>query len=75
MFPRNGKLELKAVGDTSFTTMHYCAFLCENLTERDNWGHTVVDGRIILRWIFRHWDIGLWNRSSCHRIGTGGGDL
>jgi len=30
-----------------------------------------VDGRIILRWIFRKWDA--WTGSSCLRIGTGGG--
>jgi len=22
-----------------------------------------IDGRIILRWIFRKWDVGLWNGS------------
>jgi hypothetical protein len=32
-------------------------------------------GRIILRWIFRKWDEGLWTRSIPIRIGTGGGHL
>jgi hypothetical protein len=33
-----------------------------------------VDGRtIILRWIFRYWDVELWTRSNWLRIGTGGG--
>ena len=32
-------------------------------------------GRIILRWIFRKWDVGLWTGSSWLRIGTGGGHL
>ena len=31
-----------------------------------------VDGRIILRWIFREWDVGVWTGSSWFRIGTGG---
>jgi len=31
-----------------------------NLEERDSWGEPVVDGRIILRWIFRKWDVGVW---------------
>jgi hypothetical protein len=30
-----------------------------NLRERDQWGDPDVDGRIILRWIFRKWE-GLW---------------
>jgi hypothetical protein len=25
------------------------------LRKRDHWGDTGVDGRIILRWIFRNW--------------------
>jgi len=29
-----------------------------NLRERDHWGDPGVDGRIILRWIFRKWDVG-----------------
>ena len=36
---------------------------------------TGVDGRIILRWIFSKWDVGLWTRSSWLRIETGGGHL
>jgi hypothetical protein len=31
-----------------------------------------TDGTIILRWIFRKWDVGVWNGSSWLRIGTGG---
>jgi len=34
-----------------------------------------VDGRIILRWIFRKWQVAVWTGSSWHRIGTGGGYL
>ena len=34
-----------------------------------------ADGRIILRWIFRHLDVGVWTESNCLRIGTGGGHL
>jgi hypothetical protein len=29
-----------------------------NLRERDNLGNPDVDGRIILRWIFRKWNVG-----------------
>jgi len=34
-----------------------------------------VDERIILRWIFRKRDVGLWSGRSKLRIGTGGGHL
>jgi len=34
-----------------------------------------VDGRIILRLIFRKWDVEVWTGSSWLRIGTGGGHL
>ena len=38
-------------------------------------GDPGVDGRVILRWIFRKWDVGVWTGSSWLRIGTGGGHL
>ena len=34
-----------------------------------------VVGRIILRWIFGKWDVGVWIGSSLLWIGTGGGRL
>jgi len=47
-----------------------------NLRERDHLGYQGVDGRIIIiRWIFRKWDVGVWTGSSWLRIGTGGGQL
>jgi len=34
-----------------------------------------VNGRIILRWIFRKWDEGSWTGSIWFRIWIGGGHL
>jgi len=38
-------------------------------------GRPVVDGRIILRWIFRKLDVRVWTGSSWLGIATGGGHL
>jgi len=46
-----------------------------SLRERDHLGYTGVDGRTILRWIFRKLDVGVWTGSSCLRIGTVGRHL
>jgi len=35
----------------------------------------VEDGKIILKWIFRMWNVGVWTGSNWLRIGTGGGHL
>jgi hypothetical protein len=43
--------------------------------EKHHWGDPGVDGRIIIRWIFRKWDVGVWIGLSWFRIGTGGGHL
>jgi len=45
---------------------------------RRNWKSKAVagvDGRILLRWIFRKWDVVVWTGSSWLRIGTDGGHL
>ena len=43
-----------------------------NLRERDNLEDPDIDGRIILRWILRKWDVGAWTGLLWRRVGTGG---
>ena len=51
----------------------YTGFWWGNLRERDHLGDPGVDGRIILSWIFRKWEMVVGNGWSWLRIGTGGG--
>jgi hypothetical protein len=46
-----------------------------NMRERDHLGDRGLDGRIILRWIFRKWDGGAWTGLIWLRIRTGVGHL
>jgi len=50
-------------------------FWWETLKEEDHLGDPGLDGRIILRWIFRKWDMDVWTGSIWLRIETGGGHL
>ena len=50
-------------------------FWLGNLRDRDHWGDPDVDGRIILRWIFRKWEGVVGTGWSWLRTGTGGGRL
>ena len=36
----------------------YTGFLWGNVKERDHLGDPGVEGRIILSWVFRKWDVG-----------------
>jgi hypothetical protein len=53
----------------------YTGFWWGSLRERDQLKEPSVDGRIILRWIFRTWDVGTWIGFICLRIRTGGRHL
>ena len=50
----------------------YTGFWWGNLRERNHLGYPGVDGRIILRWIFRKCDVVTWTGLIWLRTGTGG---
>ena len=43
-----------------------------NRRERDHWGDLGIDGWIILGWISKRWDVGIWTGLGWPRIETGG---
>ena len=49
--------------------------LVGNRREGDQWGDVGVDGWIILGWISRRWDMGIWTGMAWPRIETGGARL
>ena len=46
-----------------------------NLRVRSHLEDPSVDGRIMLRWIFRKWNVGIWTGLIWLRIGRGVGHL
>jgi len=46
-----------------------------NRKERDQWGDLGVDRWIILGWLSRRRDVGIWTGLGWARIGIGGGRL
>jgi hypothetical protein len=67
------KNEMGWVCSTYWKGEVYAGFWWGNLRERDHLEDPGVDWRIILSWIFRNWNVGVWTGSSWLRIGTGGG--
>ena len=60
--------------------MHQVGFFFTRLfrdarREGDQWGDLGVDGWIILGWISRRWDVGIWTGLGWPSIETGGGCL
>ena len=50
-------------------------FLVGKPEGRNHWGDLGVDGWIILGWISRRWDVGIWTGLGWPRIETGDGRL
>jgi hypothetical protein len=46
-----------------------------SLRERDRWGDRGVNGKIMLGWIFKKWDVGVRTGLGWLRVGIGGGRL
>jgi len=53
----------------------YSWFWWGNLRGRSHFEDPGIDGRLILRWIFRKWDVRAWIGLMWLRIGTGSGHL
>jgi hypothetical protein len=53
----------------------HTGFRWGNLRETDLLEDPGINGRIILRRVFRKWDVGFWTISIWLRIGTGGRHL
>ena len=73
-----GKIEKNEMGGAcgAYGMGEVCTgFWWGNLRERDHWGDPDVDGRIMLRCIFRKWEGVVGTGWSWLRIGTGGGRL
>jgi len=71
-------MELVTCSEPSSSVFEFAAlirFWWGNLRERDHWGDPDVDGRIILRWVFRKWEGVVETGWSWLRIGTCGGHL
>jgi hypothetical protein len=52
-----------------------CRILVGNLRERDHLEDLCIDGKKILRWIYRKWNGAAWTGLIWLRIGTGGRHL
>ena len=52
-----------------------CRVLLGKPEGRNHWGDLGVDGWIILGWLSRRWDVGIWTGLGWPRIETGVGRL
>ena len=72
---RRRHLTLRAVKNRKRSGWACRWFWWGNLWEREHWGEPGLDGRIILKWIVRKWDVEVWTGLGWLWIGTGVGRL
>jgi len=71
---RKEKNEIRRACCNMGTREVYTGFWWGTRTE-DDLEDAGIDGKIILKWIFRKWVGGAWTGVIWHRTGTGGGHL
>ena len=49
----------------------YTGFWWKDLKERDNFEDAGIGRKVILKWIFKKWDVGAWTGLIWLRIGIG----
>jgi len=72
------QLKVKTTGEERFEHRYSSSdvkMYSRHLKEGDHWGNLGVDGLIILGWISRRWDVGIWTGLGWPRVETGGGRL
>ena len=68
-------IRMRIMGRVCGSGEAYTLFWWRNLRERDHFEDPGIDGRIILRWILRKWDLEVWTGWIKLRIGIGCGHL
>ena len=68
-------VEQLATGTSCISDIRPTRYVSSSVSLVCTWETQGVDWRIILRWNFRKWDVGVWTGSSWLRIGTGGEHL
>jgi len=77
LFLADGRRDREDEANSRFDNfVNACIGYCwGNRREGDHWGDLGIHGWIILGWISRRWDVGMWTGLGWPRIETDGGRL